>query len=269
MNDFHKVNLEEEKETLLITLLAKALDSRSKNTILNDRKAEEILKMIDYDFEKLNNFGNDVIVIRAKQFDTWLKDFIEGNDNVTVLNLGCVLDTRVSRLNPQSKVLWFDVDYPDVIDVRKLFFSTKDGYEMISSSVTELDWLEHIPNDRPVMIIAEGLLEYLTEVEVKTLLDRMTTFFTHGQIAFDVMNSFAIKSGKERLKETTGAIHKWIVDDVHDVDKLNTKLTKAADLSVFKSTYIHNLPLKVRLMYATLCLIPSFRNMMRLLLYKF
>lgn len=269
LNDFHKVNLEKEKETLLITLQAKALDSRSKNTILNDKKAEEILKMIDYDFEKLNNFGNDVIVIRAKQFDAWLEDFLKVNSNATVLNLGCGLDTRVSRINPQSNVLWFDVDYPDVIDVRKLFFSTKDGYEMISSSVTELDWLEHIPNDRPVMIIAEGILEYLTEDEVKTLLDRLTSFFPHGQIAFDVMNSFAVKSGKERLKDTTGAIHKWIVDDVQDVDKLNTKLTKTTDLSVFKSTYIHNLPLKVRLMYATLCLIPSFRNMMRLLLYKF
>ena len=66
----HKVNLTEEKETLLITLQAKALDSRSKEPILNDKKAEEILHLIDYDFEKINHFGNEIMVIRAKQLDT-------------------------------------------------------------------------------------------------------------------------------------------------------------------------------------------------------
>jgi O-methyltransferase involved in polyketide biosynthesis len=269
MNKIHKVKLDEEKETLLITLQAKALDNRSRKTILNDKKADEILHMIDYDFEKLNSFGNEIMVVRAKQLDTWLEEFLEANRIATVLNLGCGLDTRVSRLNLQPDVIWFDIDYPAVIELRKLFFSPQAGYEMISSSVTEPGWLERIPNDRPVMIIAEGILEYLSEAEVKTLFDRLTNFFPHGQIAFDVMNSFAVKSGKERLKETTGAIHKWIVDDLRDVDKLNTKLTRTANLSVFKSPYIHKLPSKVRLMYATLCLLPSFRNMMRLLLYKF
>lgn len=60
----HKINLTGEKETLLITLLAKAIDSRrrSKHPILHDRKTAEILHMIDYDFEKINHFGNGIMV---------------------------------------------------------------------------------------------------------------------------------------------------------------------------------------------------------------
>ncbi len=269
MNMTHKVNLENDKETLLITLQAKALDSRSIHTILNDKKAEEIMRMIDYDFEKLKSFGNEIMVVRAKQLDAWLEAFLEVNQNATVLNLGCGLDTRVSRLNPSSVGTWFDVDYPDVIELRKLFFPPKPGCEMISSSVTDPNWLEHIPRERPVMIIAEGLLEYLTQDEVKTLLNRLTSYFPHGRIAFDVMNSFAVKSGKNQLKETTGAVHKWIVDDVRTVDRLDPKLDRMDSLSVFNSKYIHNLPMKVRLVYAALCLIPRFRNMIRLLQYKF
>lgn len=265
----HKMFLEKEMETLLITLHAKALDSRSKNTILHDKKAAEIASLIDYDFEKVNGFGNNLMVIRAKKLDTWLEEFLERYPNATVLNLGCGLDTRVSRIIPPSTVRWYDVDFPEVMEIRKHFYSNQNGYEMISSSITELDWLEQIPRTNPVMVIAEGVLEYLTESEVKELLNRITSFFPHGQIAFDVMNSFAIQSGKESLKETTGAEHKWMVDDVRQVDQLNSKLKRNAAVSIFKSRYIHKLPLKERYLYAAMGFIPSFRNMMRLLSYKF
>lgn len=264
-----KINLSEEKETLLITLQAKALDSRSKNPILDDKMAEKILRMIDYDFEKIKHFGNEIMVIRAKQFDTWLHEFIKKHPDETVLNLGCGLDTRISRINPPATVRWFDVDFQEVIELRNSFFSNKEGYEMIPSSVTELSWLEQIPRNKPAMIIAEGILEYLSEDEVKDLLNRLTSHFPHGQIAFDIMNSFAINSGKNQLKETTGAVHKWAVDDIHDVDKLDSKLNRITNFSIFKSKFIHKLPFKTRFIYTLMSYIPSFRNMMRLLLYRF
>lgn len=265
----HKVQLEKEQETLLITLYAKATDSQSKHPILYDKKAEEIVQLIDYDFDKIKNFGNKLMVLRAKQFDVWLKDFLNTHSDVTVLNLGCGLDTRISRVDPPSTVRWFDLDFPEVIKIRKLFYSTQEGYEMISSSVTDFNWLENIPKDKPVMILAEGILEYLTEVDVQALLTRLTNDFPYGQMAFDVMNSFAINSGKKNLKEKTGAEHKWVVDDLHNVDKLNSTMKRIADLSLLKSEYKTQLPLKTRLLYTALSTIPSFRNMLRVLLYKF
>jgi O-methyltransferase involved in polyketide biosynthesis len=265
----HKISLTKEKETLLITLQAKAQDSRSKRPILHDKKAAEILRMIDYDFEKVNHFGNEIMVIRAKQLDTWLHEFIKKQPEAAVLNLGCGLDTRIARINPPSAVNWFDIDFPEVIELRKFFFANQEGYKMISSSVTELGWLEHIPKDKPVMIIAEGMLEYLSEDEVKDLLNRLTHHFPQGQIAFDVMSSFAVNSGKDSLKETTGAVHKWTVDDLNDVDQLNARLIRMTSLPIFKSKYVHKLPLKTRFLYSAMCMIPSFRNMMSLLLYKF
>lgn len=265
----HKINFTEEKETLLITLQAKANDSHSKHPILNDKKAAEILQMINYDFEKLSHFGNEMMVIRAKQLDTWVQDLIKKQPDATILNLGCGLDTRRVRINPPSSVHWFDVDFPEVIELRKSFFSNQKGYEMIPSSVTHPNWLESIPKNRPTMIIAEGMLEYLCEDEVKELLNRLTSYFAQGQITFDVMSSFAVNSGKESLKETTGAVHKWTVDDIKDVDKLDLDLNRVACLSVFKSKYIHKLPFKTRLLYSAMGMVPSFRNMVRLLLYRF
>ena len=269
MANHYKVSLKEEKETLLITLQAKAIDSHSKNSILNDKQADEMIHLIDYDFKRLNQFGNEIMVIRAKQIDDWLEDFLKENQRAIVLYLGCGLDTRAFRINPPSEVIWFDVDYPDVIELRKLFFSSRAGYHMLSSDVKDLRWLECIPSDQPVMIIAEGLLEYFSEDEVKMLLHRLTNYFPYGQIAFDVMNSFAVKSGKDRLKESTGAVHKWAVDDIQEVDRLESKLHRIKCLSVFDSTYMEKLPLRVRFPYSILRRIPRFKNMMRILLYKF
>lgn len=267
--DTYGITLKKEMETLLITLYAKAMDNRSKNPILNDVKADELLDQIDYDFEKLKGFGNEIMVIRAKQLDRWLNGFLEKYPISIVLNLGCGLDTRISRINPPNSVNWFDLDFPEVIELRKEFFQERPGYQMMSSSVKDLNWLKQIPKEQPVMILAEGMLEYLSEEEVKDLLYRLTRHFPTGQLAFDVMNAFAINAGKKNLKETTGAEHKWAVDSIHEVDQLNTKLKRTAALSVIKSKDIHKLPLKTRLIYSSLGFFPSFKNMMRLLLYKF
>jgi O-methyltransferase involved in polyketide biosynthesis len=248
-------------------LYAKALDNRSSHPILHDEKADEIVSMIDYDFEKLKGFGNgNVMVVRAKQLDEWVKEFLRSNLNTVVLNLGCGLDTRISRINPPSMVSWFDVDFPEVIEERQNFYSNRDGYQMLASSITELPWLQQTPKDRPAIIIADGVFEYLTKEEVKGLLNRMINYFPCGQIAFDIMNSYAMKMGKSRLKERTGAEHKWAVEDVNEVDQLDPKLRRVANLPLLGSKY---LPLRYRLLFGLALISPRYKNMMRLLRYEF
>ena len=263
----HKVYLTGEKATLLIPLYAKALDNRSKRPILHDKNADEIVKMIDFDFEKLRGFGNgNVIVVRAKQIDEWVEEFIKSSPNAVVLNLGCGLDTRVSRINPPSSVSWFDVDFPEVIEERQKFYSNHYGYQMIASSITESGWLEKTPKNRSAILVADGVFEYLAEGEVKELLNRVTNHFPSGQAAFDVMNSYAVKMGKSDLKRKTGAEHKWAVDDVSKVDELNPKLRRIDNIAILRSKY---LPLKYRLFFGIATLAPRYGNMLRLLRYEF
>jgi O-methyltransferase involved in polyketide biosynthesis len=134
----HKVNLPGVQETLLIPLYARALDSRTRHPILGDKKADEMVRMIDYDFERLKGFGNrNVLVARAKQFDDWTREFIRSNPEAVVLNLGCGLDSRASRISPPSGVEWFDLDFPGVILERRKFFSDRDGYRMLGYSLTD------------------------------------------------------------------------------------------------------------------------------------
>ena len=64
--------------------------------------------MIGYDFTKLNSWNQDnLIVVRAKQYDDWIQKFIRRNPACVVLNRGCSLDARVTRMAPPSTVSWF------------------------------------------------------------------------------------------------------------------------------------------------------------------
>jgi len=266
-NKTHKISLTGEKATLLMPLYAKALDNRSKHPILHDEKADEIVRSIDFDFEQLKGFGNgNVMVVRARQLDEWTREFLLSHTNAVVLNLGCGLDTRVFRINPPSTVNWFDVDFPEVIEERQEFFSNHEGYQMISSSITESEWLQKTPSDKPVMVIADGVLEYLTVEEVKGLLNQVTSHFPRGQVAFDVMNSYAAEMGKSRLEKVMGGSHKWTVDDVKETDKLDPKLKRTAEMPLLSSKY---LPLKYRLLFSLSIISPRYRGMLRLLRYEF
>jgi O-methyltransferase involved in polyketide biosynthesis len=269
MKTKEKIHLTEEKETLFIPLYGKASDYRSKNSILKDSTANDIVERVDADLTKHKRFGERISAVRAKQYDEWTKDFIAKNKNAVVVHLGCGLDSRITRIQPPSSITWFDIDYPEVISLRKKFYPETNEYKMIASSITTQNWFETIPAERPALIIAEGVFEYLSEEEVKTLLHRLTNYFSHGQIAFDVMSSFAIGSRKEKLKKTTGAVNKWAVDDINEVDKLNSKLKRIEIVPLFKSVFIEKLPFGFRFILRLLSLSSKFKNAMRLLRYDF
>ncbi len=101
-----KVQLTKEKETMLVTLYGRALQSRSKNPILRDEWAENAFDRIDYNFEKLK-LGERMpllVACRAKQLDLWTARFLAHHPDATVLHLGCGLDSRVYRVAPPASV---------------------------------------------------------------------------------------------------------------------------------------------------------------------
>ena len=262
------IQLNEEKETLFVTLYAKSLDYRSKRSLLHDKTADDIIKSIDFDFSKFSEMSN-MTHIRARQFDDWIAAFIQEETKGVIVYLGCGLDTRVYRIDPPSSFTWFDVDYPEVIELRKTLLPSRPSYQMVGSSILEEDWLGHIPNDQPTLIVAEGVLEYLDVEEIKALFAHLTDHFQHGVLMFDMMSTFGVASGKEQLEQTTGAVHKWAVDHIEEVDALNDRLSREAYISVFQAPCIKELSIGTRLFCRIALMIPRFRNILRLASYRF
>lgn len=193
-----KVDFTGVQSTMLITLFLRALDYKETEPILGDHFAAEAVDRIDYDWTKVdkpnitrNRFG---VALRAKQFDNWAADFLRRNADATVLHLACGVDSRAFRIDLPAGVRWFDVDLPDVMELRRKLYAEADGYRMIAASVTDAAWLAEIPADKPVLIIAEGLLMYLHETEVRQLLRRLTDHFRTGELIFDGVAAWMAKT---------------------------------------------------------------------------
>jgi len=184
-----KVDFGGVQSTMLITLFLRALDSKEREPILGDHFAAEAVDRIDYDWAKVDKpnitRNRSGVALRARQFDVWVADFLRDHPGATVLQLACGLDSRAFRLDLPAEVRWFDVDLPDVMDLRRKLYDEADGYRMIAASVTDEAWLAEIPADKPALIVAEGLLMYLRETELRDLLERLTSHFRTGQLIFD------------------------------------------------------------------------------------
>jgi O-methyltransferase involved in polyketide biosynthesis len=57
---------------------------------------------------------------------------------------------------------------------------------LVGSSVTDLAWLDGIPTDRPVLVVAEGLVHYLAKEEGTRLFRGVTKTFPSGELIFDI-----------------------------------------------------------------------------------
>lgn len=232
-----KVALTQEKETLLITLYGKAGESRLPDSLLRDHFADQIVRRIDYDFAKLK-VDRDLMIgaaMRAYILDGWTRNFIARHPDASVLHLGCGLDSRVFRLDPPPEVRWIDVDYPDVIELRRRLYPARDSYMLIGASVTDPHWLADVPDSRPTMIVAEGLLPYLPPDEVPKLLNRLTGYFSRGgELAFDAYSRLGLWIVRHQPSvRVTGATLPWAFDAPEDLEMQVPRLRRIAELRAY------------------------------------
>ena len=253
--DFTSVGWRSVEWTNLVTLYLRAYECRSPRPILGDRAAAEAVDRIDYDFKRIHRaarpWANQFLVaLRAKKLDDWTADFVRRRPDAVVLHLGCGLDTRAFRINPPDTVQWFDLDQPDVIDLRRKLYDETDAYCMIGSSVTDPGWLEKIPTDRPTVVVAEGLLMYLIEREVRALLARVTDRFGNGELLFDTLSP----AGPRLSKLFTNDIVKWGIRDAREIQTWNPGLRfieQASTLAGYESIPFTPQRLLYRLTYLT------------------
>jgi O-methyltransferase involved in polyketide biosynthesis len=253
--DFSSVGWRSVEWTNLVTLYLRACESRLQRPILGDRAAAEAVDRIDYDFKRIHRaaqpWGNQFLVaLRAKKLDVWTTDFVRRHPDAVVLHLGCGLDTRAFRINPPSTVQWFDLDQPGVIELRHKLYDETDTYRMIGSSVTDPAWLDQIPTGRPTLVVAEGLLMYVTEREVRELLARLADRFGNGELLFDTLSP----AGPRLSKIFTNGIVKWGIRDAREVGAWGLGLQfveQASALAGYESIPFTPQRVVYRLIYAT------------------
>lgn len=267
-----KVKLTGERQTLLMTLYGKAMESTGSDSLLRDEMARRAVGMIDYDFASLGVDQNMAkgLAIRASQFDRWVRDFVNHEPQAMVLHLGCGLDTRVFRVDTPPGTLWFEVDYPDVIALREQVYPPRPGERMVGASVTDTDWLDQVPRDLPAIVVAEGLTPYLPPEEGRRLLSRLVAHLHGGELVCDVYSGLGLKMIRSHPGfRSTGAELRWAVEEPGELEDAAPKLRLLDDLPAYRPEHARLMSWPARPLILLWSFVPPFRKVGRMLRFRF
>jgi len=203
------------QETALVPLYARALESRRNRPILEDPKAVEIVDSIDWDFRRFGQRRRVVgCALRSAMFDVWVRDFLHRHPEGTVVEIGPGLNTRFERLD-NGRIHWYDLDLPDMIDLRRQFFSDSTRRTTLAASVLDSAWIETVRRSPgPYFLVAETVFAYLEEAQVKRALSQIAGGFPQVTIALDTLGRRAVNSGnKDFVRRKMAARFVWVCDD--------------------------------------------------------
>ena len=232
-----KIKLEGVMETMLITLDARARDYRSEKSILKDKKSAEMVDMIDYDFgsfsnEKVNLLG---IIARAKVMDDEVKKFIDKYPDCHIVSLGSGLDTRFFRVD-NGRIHWYDIDFPEIISLRKKFFEENDRVKNIEKSALDKSWTKEIDTKgEKLLIISEGMIMYFYPKQVKEFLNILTDNFEHFVLHLDCLSKRLVNKAKtnKAVKRTKSEYHFGVTNGI-EIIELNPKLKQIGFINFTK-----------------------------------
>jgi O-methyltransferase involved in polyketide biosynthesis len=222
-------NLKGIPETLLIPLWARAVEINHPSPIIKDYKAIEMLDQIEYNFKKFDDeWATQIsIAVRTEILDDATREFMDKFPDAVIVNIGCGLDTRFSRLN-NGKIYWYDLDLPEVINLRRQFFIETDHYQMIGKSVFDYTWIQKIPKEKPVLIIVEGLFMYLTKEEVVELLNMLVKSFEGGEMLVETIPPFLVKQNKKhdiiKKQYQMDVQFNWGIKNGKELEKINPEI---------------------------------------------
>ena len=183
-------------ETLLIALYARALEAQCPAPLVRDDKAIALVKQIDYDFSRFKLRGHDqaTTIMRLREFDRQARGFLARHPEAVVIHISCGLDTRFERVD-NGQVEWYDLDLPEVINLRHNLMDETVRCRFLSYSVFDRAWLDtvSIHAGRPFLFLAEGVLPYFEEAQVKDLVLLLKEQFPGAELVCDAMTPFMIR----------------------------------------------------------------------------
>ncbi|KAJ2985809.1 hypothetical protein NUW58_g5337 [Xylaria curta] len=256
-----KVKLSPVEETMILTLWSRAHDAAAVNPILDDVHAQKILDRVDPDSFSPTLFPRDrryynYITVRAKQLDEWCKTFLEAHAHEPivpeVVNLRRRLIPDPIRAEGENRV-W--------------------DYRLIGASVADGGWMDEIPQDRPLLVIAEGLFPYLTPDEAMTLLRSLVKHAPSGQIVMDTVGTILTRYHSFMpLFRGTSVRMKWGVDDGEEVARAHPRLYLAETVlfrDLLPGMFASGAPPCLGVLTPVFSLLPSWRTYGQLLRLEF
>lgn len=183
-------------KTLYIPLYGKAYVSK-KGLFIEDKKAEYIWEKESFELKgkSKSKWLAYYMGMRSFLFDEWVKNKSEVLKDAVVIHIGCGMDNRIGRVD-RAVNMWYDVDFPNVIEERKRYYVETENYRMIGADVRDDDWISEIPETNSVIVVMEGVSMYMTEEEIGSLFEALGNRFKNISLMMDSYTVLAAKLSK-------------------------------------------------------------------------
>ncbi|MFG1685884.1 class I SAM-dependent methyltransferase [Nonomuraea sp. NPDC049269] len=260
--------------TALVELYLRWLDSKDPHPILGDPWADRVVRRLGFDFSSFKPMalGRYAVGVRSRVMDEWTREYLAKNPDAIVLDLGCGFDSRVFRIDPAPGHHWYDVDFPDVIEIMDQLYPQRPEHTTIGASVVDPAWLDRIPGDRPVIVVADGLYQFLDEDEVRQVFRNIMDHFPTGQFVFNI-GAASVKRRYESQPNSIFAQHGitfgWTIESAREAERLDDRLHYVDQRSVVEAALIRHASLYYRMLCAVISMVPAWRNAGFLLRYRF
>jgi O-methyltransferase involved in polyketide biosynthesis len=215
-------------ETLLISLWARAVETERPGGLCRDERAVHMLQAIDYDFGKFERtwMSQLGVAVRTQLLDRAVRDYLRENPRPIVINLGAGLDTRFWRLD-DGKVLWYDVDLPEVVALKRQFVQETERYRLIAASLLEANWPDLVGGiSESPLLIAEGVLMYLEPEQARGILLNLVNRFAPAKMLLEMVGPALV--GRSRYNDTVGRIggaeFKWSLKNCKDLESWDERI---------------------------------------------
>jgi O-methyltransferase involved in polyketide biosynthesis len=219
-NEIPNLKAVQASPVLCRSLYVRARETESKKPAIRDPKAVEILKSLALSAAVMDGslLNSHVILARTLIIDHAVKNFCVTKAGI-IINLGVGLDTRVVRMgNGQTR--WYEVDIPEIIAFRRVFFNESPQVRFIAKALLDRGWvneLDYWEAETPLLIIAEGLLPYLTVVETQQLFSLLGEQFPNAEMYCDVVDGGLVGRG-------TAPLFKWGLTKAKEIEQLHPQL---------------------------------------------
>jgi O-methyltransferase involved in polyketide biosynthesis len=234
------------EDSLWLTLCARALDNRSSRPILGDATADQIVRTLDYDYGQLHIDTNLMlnVALRAKKLDQVAAGFLARHPDAIGLDLGAGLDTRFERLAPPATAEWYDVDFPAVAAARERMIPERPNLHLVGADVRDPGWLDAVPSGRPAVIVADGLMGFLTQDELVSLWNRLVSHFPSGELVFNSYTRFAVWVARHApgTKSVAELIKFPGMDDPREPERWNPKLQLVREILLSREPEVAQFP---------------------------
>ena len=196
----HKIEKNTVQETLIIPLFARKVCSELYPNLYRDETSIRLIDEIDYDFSEaeknsrslMQRFGSLEVAMRQNDLAWEVRDYLKSHPTAAVVNLGCGLDST-GRACDNGSCKIYNLDFPDVIDVRNELLPAGEREENIPCNLNDTAWFSQIDASGGAGFFASGVFYYFLTEQVKALVQAMAGAFPGGVLVFDAANRTAVK----------------------------------------------------------------------------